>query len=511
MNKIKYLNISIIILLFIITMCFLKFPFIANDDMYMFFPYNFDFCHFRVINELIMALFHVWLPIFLNINPQDFAIISQSLLRAILYIAMICYMSKSYNCYKEKPILYTVMLCVTFYTLYAMMLQDDFTFSFDINEFFMGYVSPNIIIFLAFWYRLKTFYFEEESMCRRNIIIIFILFVLTLMTNEEQYIASIFLLIFILTEFLYKYRKEKNNITKNKIFYLLSLIIFFSVAVFYMLIIHPAVKNLWNEYELYINLHITFDTLKKFIYSYAKNIIWNNIYIIIPIIINIILLHINKIKYQKELRYIIYTLIGFTVFQIATITLPLNCYCTYGNIKFWYLHKGLLFTYRAFLYFILMYITGYTYHFLNNKIKVKNIPIIIFLVSVILYNTSIEFRYTTCFWKEARKNLYIAEKLSLYYIKQNKTAILPNNLIPIEIVQGVYPWDMRDKPEIYTKTYTDTPYHRYLKLVYGVETTKGMTFLPNEEAIRIYKENGGKLTDEELEKLDFRNIEKQFD
>ena len=70
------------------------------------------------------------------------------------------------------------------------------------------------------------------------------------------------------------------------------------------------------------------------------------------------------------------------------------------------------------------------------------------------------------------------------------------------------PKDLEDSTgEAYKdKIYKDYPYLKYIEKQYKVDVSPGMMFTNKNDALNEYRNNGGVLTEIELEELDFNKI-----
>lgn len=99
--------------------------------------------------------------------------------------------------------------------------------------------------------------------------------------------------------------------------------------------------------------------------------------------------------------------------------------------------------------------------------------------------------------------------MSVFWFSQGKTAIVPvdnlNTIVPV--IKWFFPDTYRGIVFYKNRCY---PYFSYLEKSYGVNTNPGMTFLLYDEALDIFEQNGGVLTEEELNDLKFSRIKQQF-
>ena len=87
-NK-KFINASyyiVIILAFLFLLYKLRYAIVIFDDVIDLIIHNFKFYHGRFITELLAALFVKWIPSLLGINIQNFALISENIIKSLTIV-----------------------------------------------------------------------------------------------------------------------------------------------------------------------------------------------------------------------------------------------------------------------------------------------------------------------------------------------------------------------------------------------------------------------------------------
>ena len=515
-RKSFYINLILLLLGFCFIVYKIRFSCIYGDDIVDFFPYNWNFFHGRIFTELLSVFLVKWLPTALHINIQNFAIISEAALKSIIYCILIYVVSYSYNKFDRKKIIFSVVMIISFFTIFAIYNQNISTaWLVKMNEYYQGYVT-GVIFYILLWYQIRNItVIDDFCEKKHNVMILLLCGLLNLTSNTELSVASIILIMLVLIENLILYIKSKNEIFIKKVRILLIL---FCLMSFGMLLLwkNPfAITMILAEHDIKFDFAPEISTVFNFAEMFFKNVIVNNIWFIVILLINFVLILTNKNADKRQITLIIYSLIGFFIFQIATMFCNVNCYCTEEKYKFWFLHVGLISDFSICLYFFTLYLIGYIYNSIEYKRYINNALIIISLLIFSLYSYSVHKNYGgLCFSTNSeRQDAYIMDKLSIYYIKNNKPVIVPQK---VNFELGlIYGYDINDdmsrEISICNQDKEKNPYLNYLNYVYSIKLPECVTFMTNKDAINIYKENGGILTDEELEKLDFRNIEKQFD
>ncbi len=504
-SLINCINILIILFIFSFILFNLRYSIVINCDLHDYINYSFEFFHGRIINELISFLFIIKIPSLLNIPIQNFAFVSEGVTKTIFFCTLVYLSLCSYNKFQEKPIIFSLILSISPFLILSILNKLDFIWSFKFNEYYTGYIS-SIIFYLLFWYKLAMFYINTQKFSQKDYLLLPIFVILTVMSNEMLYVSAVILLFLLCIDSFFIKKTSR---------YLVSLfILIFSFSIYTMF--QHGTTDLVSAMNISFNFSPSIDIIIAFVKLFLKYIFVKNILLFIPFVINLFILlflNENKEKNLKVIKYVLFSLFGFIVFIVGTLFLSLNCYCTDEKYKFWFLHKGLLSTFGICLYCISLYLTGYIFS-ASNEIKNKIITIVIFistsLLHIFIFYIPFEIESFNSY-KQTKEMLYIVDKMSVHYLKQNKMIILPNDL-PFEIIDVVDPHIIATDVAIYSQKYTKekSSYLDYIEKEYKVNTEKGVTFLNNDAAMKHYIDNGGTFTDEELDKLDFSYIKKSL-
>ena len=151
----------------------------------------------------------------------------------------------------------------------------------------------------------------------------------------------------------------------------------------------------------------------------------------------------------------------------------------------------------------MLFISGYLFSYEKNIIK------IIFLIVILHYSFLYIANYKTVYIqnlkKEQKEKLYISDKISVFYLSQNKSAIIPYDT---DITQMIALYDPELKIKKITQTSKNQAYLYYISQVYNINIAKGFDIIlvPREQAIKTFFKNGGVITEEELKNIKFSNI-----
>ena len=521
LKTIKLINIlNIIIWLFIFVFITYKFRYLSviHDDVCDIIVFYNEHPHGRIVMDFIISLFVKFIPEFFHIHYQDFAIVSEAGLKAF-FIATLSYLSAiAYNRFYKKnmpfPYMVPVFSVLSFLFFLSVLHKYEFFWSFENNQYHTGYFSC-VILYLLFWYKLFDFYRCKSGYTKKNIILLLLLSMIAQTSNEELNIVLIFILFCVLLETIIKYCRQNNA---DKIYYLSRLkviltIIIVMVSMSLLLYMQKATADLFENYiDSSLTFRINLITISHFVYEIFHKIIIPNILILIPLLFNIIYIFINKTEENiYPLKYVIYTLFGFSFFVAGTLFLPQNCYIVTDDViySFWFCARTLLVSMIICLFVILLFTSGVVISNEKSKRR-KNIIICLILTCIISYIMLYikSFSEDSADIKIRKETLYKYDKMSVFYFNQNKTAILPNGW---EIQMFMYEGekDSVDLPYVDPNKIfyeDDSTYLFYIHYVYKVDVSPGVRFVPTEQAMEAYYKNGGTLTEEELKELRFSRI-----
>ncbi len=508
-NKIIINSFSAIILavIFIFLLVHLKYPIIINDDMSDLITNKWALHHGRFIMEIIGTFIVIILPKLLNINIQDFAIFSQSIVKASIFSIFLYVLSSQFYKSNIKNLGLSFFICFSFFLIFAILIKNDFVWCFDTYQFFSGYFASTLF-FVLFFQKFYDYYVNDAKINKFDFIIVPILLSFVATSNEMYSIVSIFLLFLLLYNSL-KIRDIDDKRNNYKIF-LFSFI--FALIITLCSLFANGSKVLWEAYNLKFDFSLLPSEFFSFIRIYIKYIIQNNAHFILPILICFVLISTRYGKDKKTnkiLNYSIFTLFGFFLFLFGTIFLPKTCIYTELSDKYWFLHPGLLIGFSMFLIALLYMLLGYIFS-IEKNIKIKILVIGLSIVSCITFifqNFSFEKIKFIHSYKGIKASMYINDKIALFYLKRGEVAVIPKEQA-VFLIPDIQPHDLMNKPELYKQIYNKerARYLIYLEENYGINVSPGITFLPYDEAIDKYEKAGGTFSDEEFKQIKFSRL-----
>lgn len=504
-NLVSLLNILVLFILILVLMQKFQYAVIANDDMLDYFINNFKFFHGRFIESAIQSVIIGIIPLKFNLNIQNFSAYTQSLIKSVLIAFMSYALILPFYKFNKKNIYMPIGIIFTFTVFFLYVIKLQFVFGIDVSAFFFGYIMP-IPFFSLLWLYLFDFFVQNNISKKR--LFYTSLFTLIVSSFNEMYNSVLFIIILLLL--IFSLKKKSRTLIKG-FFILISIITAMGIIV----ITNSGFNEVVKGYNLNFVLHLSSIEISRFIYVYLVKLVKDCFILWLPIIIFYITCF-TKFKKEEEankiLIYISISLAGFllfyTFFYFLGETFSYMNYEPYNHFpKFWILHPGLLTIYYMFLLMLDVFIAGYIFNRIQFKTK-KFIQIcictFIILLSIITINS------VNIAPKFIRETLYKLDKYSVFYFKQGQTAVLSDK--NVEYILPLYtnhmPKDLEDKTgnAYKNKIYKDYPYLEYLKKMYKVDTSKGMTFKSEDDARLEFINNGGILSDDELKRLDFSVI-----
>lgn len=505
-------NIFIFLMLFFFTCSKLKYSYVQNDDILDLMNNKLWFGHGRYYCDLLSYFWVIYLPKLFNITIQDFAFVSESINKAFCWV-LICFMTSNFiNINNKFKKLVPVCFVFSFFYIVSLLFETNFLNLFHTNQYFNSYVFPLIFLFL-FSNKIFDLYVNNKEPSKKEFSILSVIVILLSLGNQQLLTFCSGMLLFIFADYLIKTKKVN---------YKYLILIVFAIITDYFVITSHGFKALCEVYAPELNLNFQLSNIMPFLTSFTDLIIIKNwfMYLFGGGLFIILFLYDKKEKIRniRILKYTVFSIISFFIFYFA-LYLCGETYTIFDlvnnqqQMKYFLYYPPLLFCFKLFLYVINLILLSFVLNINNNKNIIKNIFCIIFC----LYCGINIFRYceNKDFWcLEDKKFFYSADKMSVFWFSQGKTAIVPvDNLnIIVPVIKWFFPEEIANNTYRGIVFYKNRchPYFSYLEKAYGVNTNPGMTFLPYDEALEIFKQNGGVLTEEELNDLKFSRIKQQF-
>ena len=535
-------------------------PVILFDDVWDYIVSDFNFYHGRIISELIGVCIIKFIPKLLNISLQDFAIVSENLVKIFLYSLTPWFFTSFILKIKfTKNIFWGLIYLLFFAYIYALPYSSSGgNLMFSTLMFFCCYILP-IPFFVLLISKIYDVYVFDVDVTKNDIIWLAVLSVFVMQANEMVGCIAFVILFCIYLEHLIK----NKNIEKKdkKSFKLFS--VFLSMVVANIIIYSSSgFKMMFRDY--YDASHVVFslDAFVKYVQICIDKIIFENWYIMVPLLIGIVAIVCLKNKEKANIfKFFIYSFLGIIVLSFALYCMGPTCHYAIGNEKnydpYWILYAPVAIVIQiCFLELVLLSVV----YLFNKNNKILSIFISIILVVGCVY-FMLDYKHLInekVYSAEQRRRQYLIDKMMVFYSKKNQIAVLPednlrsnysitenNQMMPYEVFLGIdnnkiygeyleyraaKPFHILKFPEIYYVNvfspkfpYVETiqepeihfidnvsnfnlPIFPYINETYDIKVTNYITFRPEKEAISIFRKNGGTLTEAELENLEFSEI-----
>lgn len=500
------LNCVVLFFIFILLIFSMKYSVIANDDMMNYIINHRIVYHGRFFTHAIQIFFIKYIPEILSIHVQDFAFISQAVLKSGLIVFLLNVISLSFFRFENKRIFLPLINIFSFLLFFAFIFKLKFMFGIETSAFFFGYVFT-IPVFMLLWFMLSDIYVKNEVVSGRKLITFNILVILNAMSNEEYFFVTLFLLFCFLLHLKSIHSKFRKNVVILMIILIIAGIIIF--------VSNKGFSDIVSSYNLSYNFGFSKKEIFDFLYVYTNKLIYTVLFLWIPLIFGVLSIINAKTETgqrKKILLFLLYSFLAFFMFfAVLYILGPSFTYENYAEYylfpRYWILHPGLLLCYYSFLIAANLYVAGYLFYIKQNKYCTAIILIFLLLSSGFICKN---IKWIEISSKNKRQTLYILDKLSVFYFRQGKPAILPAD--NIELILPLYnnnmPKDLQDKTgQAYkNKIYKGYMYLLYIYITYKVNPKYGMSFKSQKEALDAFYKNGGRFKSGELKKLNFSYI-----
>ncbi len=502
-----FVNLSFVLFTFLFLFVKSKYAIVMFDDVLDLIIGSFYFYHGRFFSEFIAILFVKIIPNLLNIHVQNFAVVSECLLKIIIIIATVIIINKPFeNTFgKINGKSWGILYLTSFFTIFAFICKYDIYLLFHTLQFNLGYVMP-IPFFIVFWHKIFNVYICNEKIDKLTIYWNILLSSYIAQSNELFAFSTFFILLVILIE-----KKLKNESTK---FILPPIIVM--VIVFSFILTHRYFISVFKHYYVGFSKLMFLNNFIDFLKLYFDNLFIDNVFFITLIALCTIYLYLsntNKKINLRVIRYILYTLCGFLLFFLFLFFIGKSC-PSYGveaainDQNYWISYKPLLFEWRVLLFSIFIFLYSRLREYTNiSKYRIFLIALIYVLSCFYYIKSELNDFNAILYSYEIKKNQYVHEKFACHYTDREEIIILP--ITKQSVIQDgdsqIYAQN-----KLYTKDSHPQVYEflSYIERIYynGENKTYGIIFLEEKKAYDKYKESGGVITDIELKELNFNKI-----
>lgn len=466
------------------------------DDLTVVFRNPYDFFHFWNKPDhgsfaacLPNQFLGFYLPDFLNVHPQDFLLSVGVKIRCFLFLILPYCAAELFSLTSKKRDFFPLI-----FLGFTLLLFNALKFS--IVEFAMATAFFRMTVPIILW---AVFWFCFSKNCSRKISVssvIILSFVGLLLGNSSETMAFITLvsaLVLLIFEAFNTSFKKKN---------LFKYIPFLFVIIgFLFLIFQPEFlyqlelkKQRFPDVTIISTLPLIFVYVKEF---FVQIICRHWLSLAVAAAAFSYLAVKNKKGYSKSLVLALSLYVGLISFYFSLFFMGKTHYT--GN--FWLCHFDLQYIFETCMIVISAIPCGLAFRELIFKIrnnrKAKVGLAAVFLVVALFVGCNFYFVAKNYVEKTAtvRKYMYVYDKMTLFWWKKEKTAVVPylfdfGNVF--SFMNGI------DLPRKYT-FYEDDDFHKcYMQTVYPNTESFGYKFTFPDEAYKLYYENGGVLSEDEL-------------
>ena len=492
-NKfIWFLNILMLVFLFCFIMSKQMYPAIGYSDFFYYIQTPYDFMNIQyIINFLSWALISA-IPTFFKINIHDFAIISVSVTKSIYFVALAYVLTLAFYKFQKKNIFMPFLILIAFFLEFAMIFKYSLLNTLSSVHACNESVFP-IIFLLIFMLYIFDFYVKDKTFRKRDYLYIVLLSAFLVTCSYTTFCIPFLFMLFLLVD---SYILKNQNRT-----YIYTVLIAVFMLGRHVVMAYPVC--FFNN-ALRLNLGLSKQEVAAFFKDFVKFVFVDNWLFWVFLLIGVLLLITLKSENgenKKTAKVVLYSTGSYLLFMVLTLFLQPEFVISTSEM----MNKGymcmtypFLFCFSCFLMFLIFYVWSAV---LSEKIKLYPVFIALFVVFSAISFTHLKQICFIFINPELKKMVYITDKLSLFYLKQGKTAVLPeytgNHFLPITD-------DSKAQGELYT--IDDSLYLYYLEKFYSLDVKPGYVVKSKEEAMKEFKDNGGSLTREELKTLKFSTL-----
>ena len=500
-NKILFIT-NIIIILFLFTFLLSKtwYSAVIHEDLYFFTSETINPQRMQVIADFISTLLISKIPRLLNINIQDFAIVSEVLYKTIIYIILSYTVAASFYKTQKKDFFFPIMIIIIFFSILSILskylLVDYFRSLYKYNET----ILPFIFFFLFFRY-IYNFYILDKKIRKRDFVYLFIFSILLVTGNYVTFFVPFIFMLFLLIDLSLSQIIEKKYVWTS----IISIFIMARHVFIYQ-------KSSFNSYFFELNTNFSTDNIIHFLTFFFKYVIIENFFCWFLLFAGILYLCVFEPKDEKKIklvRFICYIILSYIIFLLSTFLLKPNCQLYYlDNIKssYWFMDAIIMFGFTLSIIYSTLLVWGSIIQKPKKLFTILIAVITLFVMNMYINNKPLLPMQIN---KEIKKYIYATEKITLFYLEKNKTAVLPFSYKQKLLLICVSASLQNNKQKKNKKYTIDSSFYlQFLKEYYKIDTTPGIIFKQPKEALKEFQEAGGQISKKELEELKFYKIRK---
>ena len=434
----------------------------------------------------IMNLVLFVIPYNLNINLQDWCLAAGGLIKAFVISGIFIYIYKFLR-QNDNSLNTSLFASAILYALFFVLHSRLNFIDFIINEGFFRFIIPAFLMEVFFYYFYKLWKGEKVNLYLLGIIAFF-----TALSSE---VTGEILISGTIFSILYKLLRNK----EEKFFIKSSACILFLLVIGFTLLLQT--KGFQNHINTKLSENgFNFINFSEFLIIYAKSVIWNNIVLYI-------VLAILWIKNKENAIYSFIVLLSTFSFFLSLFFMGKTHY----SKEYWLYHADLY----TFLIMGILISTA-------AALKKINFKICIIAFVILLFPFIISASHLKTALINVKNMYYLRDKITAFYTYKGEVPIIPE----VNQFLAIYMFLRRDTelslnkkinfkekihvPNVYNSFFDGGVLEYYYPIIYKIKPISN-EFIVNDNAIYIFKENGGSLDEIETNKYKFSYLtDKEF-
>ena len=466
----------------------------------LFDSFKFDVVHGGGYPGLFLCkLFSFGLPNMLGLHPQDFMSVPQGIIRSILAIIILFFISTAFvRQSKNKPFYYLLFPFCTLYYLYSIYSCDSLwikysTITFVNYNWYRYFFS--LFFFAVFWQYISEIIFTKEKNINYFKLICAVIAAYATATSSELLIGASCCAIGLIIIFDVLYSKK---IILNRCFFIPASVLYITA---YAFITTDKFSSVFlDRLPETVSIQMIIDFIKEYfkICFYHEIIFWA---FFAALFIYALYTALKNKEKEKLLIPIVLQISVLTVMFLLIIPGK-----TFANEEmFWLQHPNVQFIYKMLIFIPFLMLFNYVTQnskYSENLFIYSAVALFILVLTLIKFTDGLNILKYRTEDKKLRTQYYINEKILNYYYLKDKKPLLPSFLIasglqyysPVENGNDCY-IDYILSDVYYSKIYkNDKP------IVVGYCKTD------IDKALEEFYKIGGSFSKEELTELKFQNL-----
>lgn len=535
--------------MFIVVFFLMKDTVLSGDDIWLGFYGDWKYIfltpeHGRFLQSIQMKTLCYWIPSLLNIHPNAMSYINAFIVS--FDVVLLCFITALFGYIGRKKSKMVPILALGVYIYYSNILFNGVNVQeIRLLSFHFAYIF-GLMMFLGFWLIFGEILFAKEQISTKKLVLCSIFAFFAAMNDTYAYIGIISLFFASCTSacLILKETLKNHNFVENiknffkKYYALLSMGLCYclggaaTILTTYAYDSERFMENSFscsfsNFYNLFLPQFLQACVFKHYLFVFLFAILFASILFIAP-------------KKEKILFYSCCLSVG--VFGFFMILFFGGMENFYEKGKFWIWHADLQNTLTIILLAIDIALWGFLAIITKYKKVFRAIAFVLLCTTILIFPDICDnYRFLKEEASAAKKQMYMSEKMYLFYTYKKEMALLPlsslkhyiastfylNNYYPEDDEEIIYTDEYRnidileipnfEDRELYAKSeetakstvFKNTWFRTvYTRKIYNIlkENSVYYMFADDDVALKKFYQNGGTFTVEELQKLDFTKL-----